>query len=106
MATMAQIRALGRKIGEAFHPQRVILFGSHAEGTATEDSDVDLLVVMPFSGRAAAKAAEMRLEVDAPFPVDLLVRTPEALRRRLAIGDDFIREILDRGKVLYEADHR
>jgi len=106
MVTMRQIRAVGRRIGRQFHPQRVVLFGSHAEGTATEDSDVDLLVVMPFEGRAVDKSVQVRLAVAPPFAVDLLVRTPDMVRRRVAMGDDFMRDVLQRGKVLYEADRR
>jgi len=70
---------------------------------AARDSDVDLLIVMPFEGEAVAKSVEVRLEVKFPFPVDLLIRSPETVRRRLAMGDSFIRDVLARGKVLYEA---
>ena len=103
MPTMKQIEEGGRRIAREFRPQRVVLFGSHARGTATRDSDVDLLIVMPFEGEAVAKSVEVRLKVKFPFPVDLLVRSPEMVRRRLAMGDSFIRDILARGKVLYEA---
>ncbi len=106
MVTMEQIQDVGHRIGREFHPNRVILFGSYAQGEATEDSDVDLLVVMPFEGRSVEKSVEVRLKIEFPFPVDLLVRTPETVRVRIAMGDDFIRNILQRGKVLYETDHR
>ncbi len=39
------------------------------------------------------------------FPMDLLVRTPEKVRERIEMGDTFMREILEQGKILYEADH-
>ena len=106
MVSMRQIRAVGRRIGREFHPQRVLLFGSHARGTATADSDVDLLIIMPFKGRPAAKSVEVRLKVRPPFPVDLLVRTPESVRRRIALGDAFLLDVLEHGKVLYEAAGR
>ena len=106
MVTMEQIEDVGRRIAREFLPERVVLFGSHADGTATDDSDVDLLIVMSFDGDSVPKAVEVRLKVRPPFPVDLLVRTPEMVRRRLAMGDGFIREILERGKVLYEAHRR
>ena len=61
-------------------------------------------MILPFEGKSVAKSVEMRLEVRPPFPVDLLVRTPEKVRERLALGDPFIRSILEEGKVLYEAD--
>ncbi len=102
MPTMQQINAFGRRIGEEFHPRQVVLFGSHARGAATVDSDVDVLVVMPFEGRSVDKSVEIRLKTNPPFPVDLLVRTPEVVRRRIEMGDWFLRDILRDGKVLYE----
>lgn len=106
MVTMQQIKDVGRRIGREFHPQRVMLFGSYAHGTATADSDVDLLVVMPLKGKAVDKSVEIRLKISPSFPVDLLVRTPETVSRRIAMGDSFMQDILQRGKVLYEADER
>ena len=103
--TMRQIEDIGRRIAAEYQPERVLLFGSHAWGAPTEDSDVDLLVILPFESKAVAKSVEMRLKIRPPFPVDLLVRTPETIRERLALGDPFIRSILEKGKVLYEAHH-
>jgi uncharacterized protein len=105
MVPMRQIKAIGKKIGDRFRPQRVILFGSYAEGHGTPDSDVDLLVVMPFKGSPVDQSVEIRMQIHPPFPVDLLVRTPAAIRKRLSMGDQFVRSILARGKVIYEADH-
>jgi predicted nucleotidyltransferase len=104
MATMQAIRDLGREIGGRFNPQRVILFGSHARGTAHRDSDVDLLVIMPFRGRSAGKAAEVLMSVSPPFAIDVLVRTPQAVLRRIAMGDCFMRDVVENGIVIYEAD--
>jgi uncharacterized protein len=103
--TLRQIEDVSRRIADEFHPERVLLFGSYAWGVPSEDSDVDLLVILPFDGKAVAKSVEMRLKIRPPFPVDLLVRTPEKIRERLALGDPFIRSILEEGKVLYEAHH-
>ncbi len=106
MVTMSQIEELGRRIGREFDAERVVLFGSHAQGTGTDDSDVDLLVIQPFEGKSVNQSAEIRMRLRPTFPVDLIVRTPENVRERLEMGDDFIREILDEGIVLYEADRR
>jgi predicted nucleotidyltransferase len=106
MVNMRQIEAVGRTIAKEFRPWRIVLFGSYARGTPTPDSDVDLLVVMPFRGRSAAKSAEIRLRVRVPFAMDVLVRTPQSVRRRLAMGDQFLRDVLGQGKVLYEAPGR
>ena len=106
MVTMNQIEELGRLIGLEFRPDRVVLFCSYAQGTATEDSDVDLLIILPFEGKSVIQSVEIRMRLRPAFPVDLIVRTPEKVRERLAMGDHFIREILEEGKVLYEADRR
>ena len=105
MVTMNQIEEVGRRIASQFRPERIVLFGSYARGAATEDSDVDLLVVLPFEGRWVEKAVEIRMRVRPPFPVDLLVRTPDKVRERVAMGDGFMREVLAEGKVLYESPH-
>ena len=106
MIDQKSIIELGERIAREFHPERIILFGSHARGTPTAHSDVDLLVILPFEGKPVFKSVEIRLKVSPPFPVDLIVRTPEKVRERLAMGDGFMRDILENGKVLYEADDR
>lgn len=106
MVSMADIRTVGKKIGREFRPRRVVLFGSHVRKAADSGSDVDLLVIMPFEGSSAAKAVEIRLKINPPFPLDLLVRSPQQVRRRLAMGDSFFNNILRSGKVLYEAPDR
>ncbi len=105
MIDAAQIRQVSEEIARRFQPERIILFGSYAYGTPTEDSDVDLLVVMPFAGRPVAKAIEIESHLHAPFPMDLIVYTPERLQQRIAMQDFFLREITEKGKVLYAADY-
>jgi len=105
MVMMSEIEELGRRIGETFHPQRVVLFGSYARGNPTPDSDVDLLIIAPHEGKPVNKSVEIRMKIRPRFPVDLIVRTPEKVLERLKMGDDFIRDILETGKVLYEADN-
>lgn len=99
--TPAAIAKLTREIVERFRPDRIILFGSHAYGEPNNDSDVDLLVVRPAKNMVN-QAAKIRLALDYDFPLDLIVRTPEYLQERLQMNDWFVREILNRGKVLYE----
>jgi predicted nucleotidyltransferase len=91
---------------EEFGAKRVILFGSYARGNAGPDSDVDILVIAPFEGRSVDKSVEIRMKLRPGFPMDLRVRTPERARERIEMGDTFMREILEQGKVLCEADHR
>lgn len=94
-----QIRAYCRVLAREFRPQKIILFGSYAYGKPRLDSDVDLAVVMPFRGRDIRMMGRIRERVGAPFPMDLLVWSPERSRR----GDYFTREVPTRGKVMYEA---
>jgi len=103
LPTMAEIQQVVQQIVERFRPQRVILFGSYAGGTPTADSDVDLLVTMETPLPNVEQAVAIRRAVDFPFPTDLLVRTPQQIAERLALGDVFLREVLTRGIVLYEA---
>jgi predicted nucleotidyltransferase len=93
------------QIAKKFHPNKIILFGSYAYGKPSEDSDVDILVIMHFEGKGAHKATEILLATDPRFPIDLIVRTPEQIRTRIKLGDFFIREITQKGEVLYEAAH-
>ncbi len=95
------IRRLAREIAEKFQPDRIILFGSYAYGEPNEHSDVDILVVMPAKNERS-QAVRIRLGVDHPFPVDIIVRTPENLRWRVEEGDWFLREVVGKGRVLYE----
>ena len=106
MMTQKQIKNFGRRLVREFKPRKVVLFGSYAYGKPSPDSDVDLLVVMPLNGNPVDKSVEMRLKLQPRFPLDLLVRTPAKIKERLAMGDDFIKDIFDKGKVLYEAPGR
>src|SRR5436305_651913 len=80
---MRVIRQFARAVAERFQPDKIILFGSHAYGTPHADSDVDILVIMPAHNKHS-QAVRIRGAVPAPFPMDLLVRTPQEMQRRLA----------------------
>lgn len=92
-------------IAAAFGPERIILFGSYAYGQPRPESDVDLLVIMETEQRETEQAVHILQTVEHHFGLDLIVRTPAKLARRLALGDPFLIEILDRGMVLYERPH-
>lgn len=102
MDVQAHIRHLCNQIVEKFHPQKVILFGSYADGRPNYDSDIDLMVVMPYLGSELDKMAEVRLQLDSTIPVDVLVKTPNQIKNRIALGDFFILDIVKNGKLLYE----
>ena len=100
---MRLIRRYARAIAEEFHPDKIILFGSYAYGIPHEDSDVDLLVVMPARNQHD-QAVRIRWRLAAPFPVHLIVRTPKQMAWRLKEGESFTTTIMSQGKVLYEKD--
>lgn len=104
MVAMNEIEEFGRRIGVEFGAEKVVLFGSYAHGVVTEDSDVDLLVIVPFEGKSVSKSVEIRMKLRPKFPVDLLVRSPAMIHKRLEMGDGFIKGILEEGKVVYEAN--
>jgi len=102
MVEMARIQELSDEIARKFHPDKIILFGSYAYGNPTEDSDVDLLVVLPFEGRPLRTSLEILDRTDPDFAIDLLARRPDDMARRYAEGDPLVGEAVDRGRVLYE----
>ena len=105
MIEMNKILALSWAIANKFQPEKIILFGSYAYGNPTEDSDVDMLVVLSSEGNNLRKTWEILSQTQPRFAVDLLVRTPSEIEQRLAWNDLFLREIIEKGKVIYESAH-
>src|SRR6266851_4165629 len=99
---MAAIRRFARRIAERFQPDKIILFGSYAYGKPHEESDVDLLVIMRTKN-AIDQSIRISLAFERPFSIDLIVRTPKQIERGLKDDDWFLREIVEKGKVVYEA---
>ena len=102
MVTQKDIQATCDDIVREFAPLQVILFGSYAYGTPTEDSDVDLLVVMDIpESETSRQASEIWQRIPRRFGMDLLVRSPQEIAYRISHNDWFLREITERGKVLF-----
>jgi uncharacterized protein len=92
-----------RRIVERFHPEKIILFGSYARGTAGPDSDVDLLVVMPVSGSRRQLAVEIQTSITGMgLPKDVIVVTPEEVERDRNLVGTIIHPALREGKVLHD----
>lgn len=103
--TDALLADITRQIVERFQPDKVVLFGSYAYGEPHIYSDVDLLVVMDSDEPMAKRMMRVAEVAEVPFlPMDIIVRTPAEIEERLAIGDFFIAEILEKGKVLYQRE--
>ena len=102
MVTRQEIQATCDDIVREFAPLQVILFGSYAYGTPTEDSDVDLLVVMDIpKSEFTRKAIEIRQRISYRFALDLWVRSPEEIAYRVSYNDWFLREITEKGELLH-----
>ena len=105
MISLEAIAELGQRIAREFRPHVIVLFGSYAYGAPSQDSDVDIMVVLSVKKRGARPSLEIRRRISAGFPVDILVRAPEDVERRLRWGDSFITEVMTHGRVMYEAQH-
>ena len=97
-----EIQNFCQRLAELYRPARITLFGSQAKGNARPDSDVDLLVEMEHTGSSLGMANKMLSATKPDFSIDLLVRPPGKMRERALMGDQFAREILNTGKVVYE----
>jgi predicted nucleotidyltransferase len=100
---LKDIQRIVQQIVERSHPQKVILFGSYAQGAPTEDSDVDLLVVMETDEKPLRAAAGIAAAVDHPFALDILVFRPSEWEASLKRKGIFATEVMTKGVVLYEA---
>jgi predicted nucleotidyltransferase len=98
------IRLIADKLKESYNPEKIILFGSYAWGLPDEDSDIDLLVIKDTEETPHRRNVNVRKLVSSlrkGYGLDILVITPEELKSRLEIGDQFLQEIISRGEVLY-----
>ncbi|MFH1259171.1 MAG: nucleotidyltransferase domain-containing protein [Elusimicrobiota bacterium] len=97
------ITEISDKIKTYFHPQKIILFGSYAWGKPNNDSDIDLFLIMDSNLRRDERAVQVSdLFPDRTFPLDIIVYTPEEVEMSLKRDNPFTREILTKGRVLYE----
>jgi predicted nucleotidyltransferase len=84
MISHSQIQAFSQQIVEQFQPEQIILFGSYAYGQPNQDSDVDLLVILPFEGLPVYKAIEIRKKLRPAFSLDLIARTSKQIQQHQA----------------------
>ena len=100
-----QITRIVETIGREYEPQQIILFGSYARGKPTKDSDIDLFIIKDTNANRIDRFVQVKRIIYDPqlrIPVSPLVYTPREVEERLNMGDDFVKEIVREGKVLYE----
>ena len=87
-----------------YRPQKVILFGSLAQGTIRQGTDIDLFIVKAEVPRLGVdRIRELDALVTYRFATDFIVYTPQEVQQRLAAGDPFVKSVLEQGRVLYDA---
>ena len=98
------LKDIVQRLNRSYQPDKIILYGSYAYGTPDSDSDIDLLIIKDTDKRSVDRFVEVKQIIYQPgrsVPVSPLVYTPKELEERLKMGDDFVAEILTRGRVLY-----
>jgi uncharacterized protein len=102
MIALNEIKDIASRIAETTHAERIVLFGSYADGAPTTDSDVDLLVIAPSNLPAHKRSQEIYRSIrPQQFPMDILVYTPDEVNRSLRTPVSFISHIMNRGKTVY-----
>lgn len=97
------LKEITAKITNHLDAEKIILFGSYAYGKPKKNSDLDLFIIMESNERTANRRIKVsQLFWDREMPMDFIVKTPSEIKQRLAIGDPFIKKILEKGKLLYE----
>ncbi len=92
------------QIKAKFQPNKIILFGSYAYGNPRPESDVDLLIVMPTKLKPSQQAIKIMRDIEFHFGLELVVKTPDDLKKRLKLGDFFLKEVVEKGVILYESN--
>ncbi len=99
-----EIKKIARQVVKAYQPEKIILFGSYAYGEPDADSDLDLLIIKKTSEQFIDRWVTVRRIVSDPkrsIPFEPIVLTPDEVEERLAIGDQFVEEIVTEGEILY-----
>ena len=104
MVTLTEIQAFVNEIAEGYHPEKVYLFGSYANNTANDDSDIDLFIIKSTNAKKAERNIQVR-EAIKTYPyvgMDIIVYTPEELKRGMQDIVNIGKEAIKTGKLLYE----
>lgn len=96
------IRLSVEQLKKHYEPKKIILFGSVATGEPKDGSDIDLFIIKDTNKRALDRIDEAMEFIDPGIPAELHIYTQKEVDERSRLGDPFIRDILENGKVLYE----
>lgn len=103
MLAAQQLKEIVARIIDVYQPEKIILFGSYANGNAKESSDIDLLLVKQTKEIPVDRAITVRKSLrDFLFPMDILVYTPDEIENFKGSKFSFISQVLKSGKIIYE----
>lgn len=105
MTTQVQneIQRITDKIVKDYQPEKIILFGSYAWGKPTKDSDIDLMIIKETDDTRKA-SSEIRGNLwDSNFAMDIIVKDPVSVNKRVSLGDPFLIKIFSHGKTIYQS---
>jgi len=98
-----KISEIVNKISSGYNPEKIILFGSYANGNPNEDSDLDLFVIKETDLPRPQRTAQVRKMIYGSMnPIDLIVYTPKEIDESKENRFGFVYEVLNTGKTLYE----
>jgi uncharacterized protein len=101
MSNEKEIANITKQIVKNYKPEKIILFGSFTSGRPKSSSDVDLLIIKETKKPRVERIKDVLMHVESNLPLEPLVYSPKELNERLALGDFFFQDILEKGKVLY-----
>ena len=104
MVEQKNIQEVVQRIAKNYKPEKIYLFGSFAWGKPNKDSDVDLFIIKSTEAKHLERDKTVRRIINRELPADLLIYTPQETQKRLSMGDFFIKNILQKGKMLYESN--
>ncbi len=98
-----ELEEITNRLVKTFNPEKIILFGSYAWGKPDEDSDLDLLVIIPKSDLPVTKRATMAYHClhGLTIPKDIFVYTHEEVEKKQKVYASLVSQIFEEGKVLY-----
>lgn len=112
MSNQKEIKNIVDRIVEGYRPEQVILFGSYARGEARKYSDIDLLVIKKTKKprwerirdimNLLSRKRDQRDVGKYLGPIDVKIYTPRELKKEIELGDFFIEEVMEQGRVMYE----
>lgn len=101
-----ELEQVTNRISTNYCPEKIILFGSAAKGNINNSSDLDLLIVKNTTRNPWDRILDVDKYIEHNLALDILVYTPNEIKKRIEINDFFIKDIMNNGKVLYAKSNK